>query len=131
MPLSIAKSLMLEEKKYWFENKCFQHRVSYLQDSITLVIERDHLLRDSFEQFRTTDDFDLHKEMKIFYVGEVAQDAGGLLREWITELSTMLFSDETGLFKQCKGQENFVYFPNNKARLAYPEHYKDYFRFAG
>jgi len=39
---------------------------------ITLVIEREHILRDSFEQFRTTDSFDLHKEIKIFYVDEVA-----------------------------------------------------------
>lgn len=62
-----------------------------MQDSITLVIERQNVLRDSFEQFRTTDDFDLHKELKIFYVGEVAQDAGGIMREWITELTKSLF----------------------------------------
>lgn len=47
-------------------------RISYLTDSITLVIERDNILHDSLEQFRTTDDFDLHKEVKIFYVNEVA-----------------------------------------------------------
>jgi hypothetical protein len=70
-----------------------------MQDSITLVIERQNVLRDSFEQFRTTDDFDLHKELKIFYVGEVAQDAGGIMREWITELTKSLFSDTVGLFK--------------------------------
>ena len=45
-----------------------------------MVIDRENLLRDSFEQFRTTDRFDLHKEIKIFYVGEVALDAGGLMR---------------------------------------------------
>jgi hypothetical protein len=37
-----------------------------------LVIDREKILRDSFEQFRTTDAFDLHKEIKIFYIGEVA-----------------------------------------------------------
>jgi hypothetical protein len=64
-----------------------------------LVIEREHLLRDSFEQFRTTDNFDLHKEIKIFYVGEHAQDAGGLIREWVTDLTIELFSEKINLFK--------------------------------
>ena len=72
MNLHRAKLLPLEEKKIWFETKCQERRISFLQDSITLVIEREHILRDSFEQFRTTDDFDLHKEIKIFYVNEVA-----------------------------------------------------------
>jgi len=40
----------------------------------------------------------LHKEIKIFYVGEVALDAGGLMREWLTELTKALFSEEVGLF---------------------------------
>lgn len=52
------------------------------------------MLRDSFEQFRTTDDFDLHKEIKIHYIDEVAQDAGGIMREWITELTKDLFSEK-------------------------------------
>ncbi len=43
-----------------------------MQDQITLVISRENVLRDSFEQFRTTDDFDLHKEIKIYYVNEIA-----------------------------------------------------------
>lgn len=72
MDLEEAIGLPLEEKKQWFEAKCQSRRISFLQDSITLVIEREHILRDSFEQFRTTDDFDLHKEIKIFYINEVA-----------------------------------------------------------
>ena len=69
-----AKTILrtLEEKKAWFEAQCNAMRISYTEDSITLVVEREHILRDSLEQFRTTDDFDLHKEIKIFYVGEVA-----------------------------------------------------------
>ena len=70
----------VEEKKAWFDHQCNLKRISYTEDSITLVIDRENLLRDSFEQFRTTDRFDLHKEIKIFYVGEVALDAGGLMR---------------------------------------------------
>ena len=92
----------IEEKKAWFEKQCNDIRISYLEDSITLVIERDNIFRDSFEQFRTTDRFDLHKEIKIYYAGESAQDAGGLMREWITELAKALLADPSqkglGLF---------------------------------
>jgi hypothetical protein len=62
----------IEEKKVWFDNQCNKLRISFLEDSITLVIDREKILRDSFEQFRTTDAFDLHKEIKIFYIGEKA-----------------------------------------------------------
>lgn len=104
-----------------------------MQDSITLVIEREHVLRDSFEQFRTTDNFDLHKEIKIFYIGEVAQDAGGLMREWLTELTKALFSKETGLFAIKKSSGAITYFPSPGAKLIYSdgELYRDYYRFAG
>jgi len=44
----------------------------------------------------------LHKEIKIFYVGEEAQDAGGVIREWLTDLSTAIFSQEAHLFRQVK-----------------------------
>lgn len=62
---------------------------------------------------------------------EVAQDAGGLIREWVTELSKALFSESTGLFKQIKNNQDLAYFPNSKAKFIYEEEYKDYFRFAG
>ena len=90
-----------------------------MQDSITLVIDRQHLFRDSFEQFRTTDDFDLHKEIKIFYVDEVAQDAGGIIREWVTELCKILFGESLGLFKITKGKDDFSYFINPQAKANY------------
>jgi E3 ubiquitin ligase SMURF1/2/E3 ubiquitin-protein ligase NEDD4 len=73
----------------------------------------------------------LHKEIKIFYVGEVAQDAGGLMREWITELTKTMFSEDIGLFKKTRSNNDFTYFPNPKAKYIYEIEYLDYFRFAG
>lgn len=62
---------------------------------------------------------------------EVAQDAGGLMREWITELTKSLFSEETGIFKQIKTNSKLAYFPSSNSRYMYPSEYKDYFRFTG
>jgi hypothetical protein len=53
------------------------------------------------------------------------------MREWVTELTKALFSEETGLFKQTKAKDDFSYFPNPKAKFIYADEYKDYFRFAG
>ena len=39
---------------------------------MTLVIDRENILADSYSQFISTDGFDFHKEIKIFFVGEVA-----------------------------------------------------------
>ena len=73
----------------------------------------------------------MHKEIKIFYVNEVAQDAGGLMREWITELTKELFSENTGLFKLMKGESDSYYYPNPAAKFAYSDTYLEFFRFAG
>ncbi len=43
-----------------------------MHDSLTLVIEREHILRDSYFQWLTMDGFDFNKEIKIHFVGEQA-----------------------------------------------------------
>lgn len=73
----------------------------------------------------------MHKEIKIHYIDEVAQDAGGIMREWVTDLTKALFSESKGLFKAVKTKHNLTYFLNSNAKYMYEDEYKDYFRFAG
>jgi hypothetical protein len=54
-----------------------------MEVSITMVVERSWLC----VILSTIDGW---TSIKIHYVGEVAQDAGGVLREWITELTREL-----------------------------------------
>jgi hypothetical protein len=61
----------------------------------------------------------------------VAQDAGGLMREWVTELTKTIFSDFALLFRRMNIEGDFNYFINPKAKLIHSDIYKDYFRFAG
>jgi hypothetical protein len=67
----------------YFRNELQKKRISFLDDSITLVIDRNNIIEDTLNQIETTDYFDFHKEIKIFFIDEVAQDAGGVLKEWI------------------------------------------------
>ena len=112
--------------------QCDDRRISFLRECLTLVIDRANILDDSYSQFITTDGFDFHKEIKIFFVGEVAQDAGGLMREWITEITKVIFKNDTGLFKWSKSEHDMTYIINPRAK----EHFSDfehlgYLRFAG
>ena len=58
-------------------------RISFLEDSITLVVNRYNVVQDTINQMQSVDGFNMHKEIKIFFVGEEAQDAGGVFKEWI------------------------------------------------
>jgi hypothetical protein len=84
IPIDRVRELSVEEKKHWLEGKCEERRESYQGEYLSLVIEREHLVRDSFYQYMTTDGFDFHKRLKIHLDGECGQDEDTLRREWIT-----------------------------------------------
>lgn len=72
-----------EARISFFKHKLQEKRISFIEDSIPLVIEREKVVEDTINMIQSTDGFDWHKEIKIFFVGEEAQDAGGVLKEWI------------------------------------------------
>lgn len=126
------QGLAVEDKKAWLQMQCDDRRISFLRECLTLVIDRANILQDSYSQFITTDGFDFHKEIKIFFVGEVAQDAGGLMREWVTEITKVIFTESTGLFKWSRGEHDASYFINPKAKQTYPDfEHLGLLRFAG
>lgn len=79
-----------EERVKLFRDELEKLRISFVNDSITFVIDRANIIQDTLSQINTTDDFDFHKELKIFFIDEEAQDAGGILREWISYLGKKL-----------------------------------------
>jgi hypothetical protein len=61
---------------------------------------------------------DMHKEFQITFIGEIAMDAGGLLREWFTILMKKFFSDEFGLMDPTKSSCVSYYFkPTSKQEI--------------
>ena len=79
-----------QQRIKYFRDELEKMRISFFNDSITFVIDRVNIVQDTLNQISTTDRFDFHKELKIFFIDEVAQDAGGILREWISYLSKLL-----------------------------------------
>jgi hypothetical protein len=89
----------------------------------TLFVNRDNILEESMIQFAFIDPF---KELKIHFIGEISNDAGGLIREWFTVISKAILS--LGLFERANS-DNFAY--KIKSHLKITEKNLSYFRFIG
>lgn len=62
----------------------------------TLDINRQYLLKEAID--KTKGIFDIYKEWKINFIGEVSYDAGGILREFFTNVFQTLENDKLKLF---------------------------------
>jgi hypothetical protein len=75
------------------------HRIPWLSSAKVIKINRETLLKDSFQQvtklFTNDDWFRPNNKFFIKFVGEVGIDAGGLKVEWVHELLKAFFSNET------------------------------------
>ena len=88
-------------------NETFEKKIEILKNAINplkiswqdgfcqLNLNRSKLLIDSMEQIKKVD---LHKELKINFIGEVSYDAGGIMREWFTTIFQTLEGEKLKLF---------------------------------
>jgi len=110
--LEDARKLDTEEKDLWLwikiavaKRAAGRGEEMFSAEPIIIPIERKNILRDSFEQFRTTTDLDLRRDVRIHFLDEVSQDAGGLIREWLSILIEKLFDPELHLFVKTNTKE--------------------------
>lgn len=93
-----VKSLKFWQKRIWFLNYINKNVYDKSSDNTTLVVSRENILEESFNQFMTTHDLDLKKSMQIFFVDEAAIDIGGVYREWYSSLFETIFAEKNGFF---------------------------------
>lgn len=136
LPAEDVRSLPTEEKELWLRIKVEENKLKagrgneiFSTEPIMLVIERKNIFRDSFEQFRTTQELDLRQEIKINFLNEVSQDAGGLIRDWFSTVVEELFNPERHLFKRASTKE-LAYTINEYSGTYYKDHL-DYYYFTG
>jgi len=72
-------------------------------DYYTLRINRQSLIEDAMN--KTKNLLDIYKDWKIDFVGEVCYDAGGLLREFFTNLFSTLENEKLRLFIQSESND--------------------------
>lgn len=98
-----------EEKHIWFREHLNKLRISYYQDTLTLVLSRENVLDETMNQFSTVDNLNLHKDIKIFFIDEEARDAGGVIREWLSLITEQLLKPEAKNFQMVQNNEDIFY----------------------
>jgi E3 ubiquitin ligase SMURF1/2/E3 ubiquitin-protein ligase NEDD4 len=130
--LQAAAALPFNDKCIWFMELISTLQRPWAEGHIRLEVHRDRLLQESFEQFMgISRSLDLHRWMRVQFIGELGIDAGGLEREWFTLLCEELFHQDQGLFS-CSAGETFAgsYHINPISHLSNQKHLH-YFHFTG
>ena len=98
----IPKSEIVKEKFYikriWFTKYINDNIYDKSNDNSPLVISRDNILEESYNQFMTDNDLNLKRNVHIFFIDEVARDVGGVYREWYSSLFNEIFSKKFSFF---------------------------------
>ena len=100
-------------------------KISWQDGFEQLDLNRNKLLIESMAQIKKVD---LHKELKINFLGEVSNDAGGIMREWFTTIFQTLEGEKLKLFLKSDTNE-FSYIIN--PFLSHNEENLEYFAFIG
>ena len=91
-----------EEKVDYLRYDISQTKVDFTEGCETLFISRENVFENSLIQIET---FNIHKEIKIIFIGEENSDAGGLIREWLTILFKQIMDEKLGLFERSDTDE--------------------------
>jgi hypothetical protein len=106
---------------YNINDKSFDNKISELKahfaekkkayelQAFVLSVNRQNLLKETME--KTKNIIDLYKDWKIDFIGEVSYDAGGILREFFTNIFQTLESEKLNLFIQSDSND-FSYILN-------------------
>ena len=125
IPLKVDKTQTLEQKIKKLKADINKVKISWEEGSDTLNLNRNNMLSESMEQINKVN---LHKEIKINFIGEVSYDAGGMLREWFTTIFQTLEVEKLKLFVVSEANE-FSYIIN--PFLSHKKDNFDYFTFIG
>ena len=118
-PIAV-RNLPTEEKRVWLYSKFEEIKNEFEKESVILIVDRNFILRDSLEQLNTVTDLDLRKDIKIHFIDEEAQDAGGLIKEWFSSVFEELLSDKLNLFQKANIPEiSYIINENSTGRDKY------------
>lgn len=112
-------SLKFWEKRLWLNLYINQNVYNKSDEYFTLVIDRTNILQESLNQFHTTKDLDLKKAVQIHFIGEVAQDVGGVFRDWYSSIFNEIFNfSKYNLFYEINNKfgNSSIFIPTTKIK---------------
>ena len=91
-----------EQKVTLFRTKLQPYKIPFIEGACFLKVNREDIINSSMKGLKTVN---LKKELKIDFVGEISQDAGGLIREWLTVLFKEILDPKQELFERADNDE--------------------------
>ena len=133
--LSQIKEKKFYIKRIWFNNYINSNIYDNSNDNIPLVISRENILIESFNQFMTTKELNLHTNLQIHFIDEIAYDIGGVYREWYYCLFKEIFNVQNNFFtvisnNTCHNSNNNTYYIPISNPINISEHLS-YYKFIG
>eukprot|EP00602_Paraphysomonas_sp_CaronLab_P008588 CAMPEP_0185034298 /NCGR_PEP_ID=MMETSP1103-20130426/24045_1 /TAXON_ID=36769 /ORGANISM="Paraphysomonas bandaiensis, Strain Caron Lab Isolate" /LENGTH=626 /DNA_ID=CAMNT_0027570905 /DNA_START=570 /DNA_END=2450 /DNA_ORIENTATION=+ len=132
--LQAVVAMSFNDKILWFMDMLSALQRPWTDGHIRIEVTRNNLLQDSYDQFMalSANGTELHRWMRIHFIGESGIDAGGLEREWFLLCTQALFESSTGLFTCSSGGDALAgtYHINPVSHLARSNHL-GYYHFAG
>lgn len=126
----VPELLSFDNKHYFFRQELKKLKQANYGNPIQVTVNRNKLFRifeDSYEQLHNLSKEEMLGKLKISFVGEAGEDAGGLTREWYSEISKQMFNPNMGMFKLA--DSGVTYYPDTKSFIH--QHHTDYFKFIG
>lgn len=120
------------EKVAWFQQMTRRLAISWEDGRIYIRAHRDTLLQESLVAINKLKAKDMRRVFVFRFSGEEGIDAGGLAREWFSQMSKLLLHPDYGLFLTSNNQ-NYVSI-NPASALVNEDHLQYYYlvgRFVG
>jgi hypothetical protein len=139
IPLPDYQTILLlpfTDKLLYFHEILSSLQRPWMDGHIRVEVHRENLLADSYLIFMalSAKTSELHRWIRVHFIGEMGIDAGGLEREWLLLLTQQIFELQTGLFISTNNGSSDtltgVYHINPLSHLAHPNHLL-YFQFVG
>ena len=89
-------------------------------------VSRENVFVDSFRQLQFKDTQELRRKLVVSFSGEEGLDAGGVTREWFSEVAKEIFNPMYALFRPAG---DLTFQPNPQSHIN-PDHLQ-YFKFVG
>ena len=131
--IDIKNEKIFYKKRIWFRRKMNNFILDNTKNNPPLVISRKNIFEETYNQFMTSTELNLNRKIQIYFIEEVAHDAGGVEREWYSTLFKEIFSKENNFFCEIetRSEDKGSFFISNKINEKYIKEKESYYFFIG
>ena len=130
LDLQAVAAMTYKDKLVWFLDQMATYQIPAQDGFVKIELRRRRVLEDAFHAFGQLTRTDMHKWLRIEFLGEPGLDAGGLEREFFQMVNERLFGAEVGLFDRCSSDELGAYHISPLMLRDNPRH-MSYYHFVG